>query len=113
MSNAKYKQDLHDIAVSVAQGCKNYIDKRIDDLQWQLGTYDLGVESDNTSVLVKTIPSGTIKLNVNKIYGASVVSDNYLETVVIENYVFMINDIYYNGSVTYNMPTTKKKKKRE
>lgn len=49
---------------------------------------------------------GFLKVNL-KFY------NNYLETVVIENYVFMINDIYYNGSVTYNMPTTKKQRKRE
>ena len=63
---------------AVAVASKNYIDKRIDDLQWQLGTYDLGVESDNTSALVKTMPNGTIMLNVNKIYGASEVSENLI-----------------------------------
>lgn len=49
-----------------------------DNLRWELGTYDLGVESDNTSALVKTMPSGTIKLNVNEFDGASEVSENIM-----------------------------------
>lgn len=38
---------------------------------------------------------------------------NYLRKIVIENYVFNVNDIYYNGSVTYNMPTTKRQRTRK
>lgn len=68
-------QDIKNLR-AVATACKNYTDKSIDNLRWELGTYDLGVESDNTSALIKTMPSGTIKLNVNKIYGASEVSEN-------------------------------------
>ena len=70
-------QDIKNLR-AVATACKNYTDKKIDDLRWELGTYDLSVESDNTSALVKTMPSGTIKLNVNKIDGASEVSENLI-----------------------------------
>ena len=38
---------------------------------------------------------------------------NILYTVVVENYIFMDNDVYYNGSVTYNMPTTKRQRQRK
>ena len=78
MSNAIYKKDLHDVALAVAQGSKSYCDKRIDDLEWQIGTYNYDVIPDNTSALVKPMPSGTYKFNVIKIYGASKVSENLI-----------------------------------
>ena len=59
-----------------------------DNLRWELGTYDLDVESDNTSALVKTMPSGTIKANVNKVYGASEVSENEIVIPNVEQQTF-------------------------
>lgn len=66
--NTQYRKNLK----AVLEASKNYVDKSIDNLKWELGTYDLDVESDNTTALVKTMPSGTIMANVNKIKGASV-----------------------------------------
>lgn len=38
--------------------------------------------------------------------------DNFLRTIVIENYCFVVTDIIFNGSVTYNMPTTKQRQRK-
>jgi len=54
---------------AVAVACKNYIDKRIDDLQWQLGTYDLSVDTNTNTAHIKQLPSGTIQTTVTKVEG--------------------------------------------
>ena len=54
---------------AVAVASKNYIDKRIDDLQWQLGTYDLSVDTNTDTAHIKQLPSGTIQTTVAKVDG--------------------------------------------
>lgn len=108
MSNANYKKDLHDVALAVAQGSKDYTDKRIDDLEWQMGTYKYDVTLDNTTALVKAMPSDTYKLNVNKIYGDSKVSDNL---VVVEDGSGTLQGVSYTtdnatGKLTLNGTAT-------
>lgn len=62
----------------VAVACKNYTDKKIDDLKWELGSHTLDVESDTTTAYTKTVPSNTIGCHINKIGGMSYKSENLL-----------------------------------
>lgn len=61
--NAQYRKNLKDVATA----CKNYTDKKIDDLKWELGSHTLDVESDTDVAYSKTVPSGTIKCHINKV----------------------------------------------
>ena len=57
---------------AVAVASKNYIDKRIDDLEWQIGTYNYDVDTDSNVARNKTLPSDTYKSMVDYIGGKSV-----------------------------------------
>lgn len=63
--NTQYRKNLK----AVLEASKNYIDKRIDDLQWELGTYDLSVETNTDTAHIKQLPSGTIQTTVSKVEG--------------------------------------------
>lgn len=105
--NTQYRKNLK----AVLEASKNYADTKvkqeIDNLKWELGTYDLNVTTDNTTALVKTMPSGTIMANVNKIKGASEVSENLIALNDVAEYTtngitFKVQDgiIYINGTNT-------------
>lgn len=68
-------QDLKNLR-AVAVACKSYTDNKIDHLKWELGTYDLGIESDNTTAYQKIVPSGSIQAKINKLGGMSYKSEN-------------------------------------
>lgn len=55
----------------VAVACKNYVDNKITELKWELGSHTLDVESDTTTAYTKTVPSGAIGCQINKIGGMS------------------------------------------
>jgi len=57
---------------AVAVASKNYIDKRIDDLEWQMGTYNYDVDTDSNVARNKTLPSDTYKSQIDYIGGKSV-----------------------------------------
>ena len=63
--NAQYRKNLK----AVLEASKNYTDKVANDLQWQLGTYDLGVDTNTDTAHIKTLPSGTIQTTVAKVDG--------------------------------------------
>ena len=63
--NTTYRKNLKDIATA----CKAYTDKVANDLRWELGTYDLSVESDTDVAHIKTLPSGAIQTTVAKVEG--------------------------------------------
>jgi len=103
MSNAIYKKDLHDVALAVAQGSKNYTDKVRDSLRWEFGTYDLSVETVNGTTVLLPTPANTIQATMDKIYGASKVSENLI--VLNDVAETTTNGITYkveNGAITLN-----------
>lgn len=70
-------QDIKNLR-AVATACKNYTDKRIDNLKWELGTYDLGVDTINGTTKLLPSPSGTIQATMVRVDGKSEVSENLL-----------------------------------
>lgn len=85
--NTQYKKNLKDAMTA----CKNYTDKRFEDFKWELGSHTLDVESDTTTAYSKSVPSGAIGCQINKLGGMSYKSENLLN---IEN-----------GSVRYSSVT--------
>ena len=69
MSNAIYKKDLHDVALAVAQGSKNYTDKVAEEILWRIGDYDITTQTDNTTASTKLVPSGATRCKIKRIYG--------------------------------------------
>lgn len=68
-------QDLKNLR-AVATACKNYTDSKIEDLRWELGTYELGVETVNGTTMLLPTPANTIEATVSQIDGASEKSEN-------------------------------------
>ena len=68
-------QDIKNLR-AVATACKNYTDKKIEDLKWQLGTYDLGVETVNGTTSLLPTPANTIQSTMVRVDGKSEVSAN-------------------------------------
>lgn len=64
---------------AVATACKNYVDNKIDDLKYELGTYDLDVESDTTSAYQKNVPANSIKAKINTLGGMSYKTTNLVQ----------------------------------
>ena len=102
-TNERYKNDIHDISLAVANYSKAYTDKKIEDLKWELGTYDLGVDTINGTTMLLPSPANTIQATMVEIDGASEVSENLLTlqdvaartingiTFKAENGVFIVN----------------------
>lgn len=65
--NTQYRKNLK----AVLEASKSYCDESINNLKWELGTYDLSVESDTDVAYQKTIPSGAIDCMVNSLGGMS------------------------------------------
>ena len=49
----------------------DYVDNAINDLRWELGSNTLDVESDTTTSFSKSVPSGAIGCQINKVGGMS------------------------------------------
>ena len=62
----------------VAIACKNYTDNKITELKWELGSHTLDVESDTTTAYSKSVPSGAIGCQINKVGGMSYKSENLI-----------------------------------
>ena len=65
--NTQYRKNLK----AVLEASKTYADKVANDLRWELGTYDLSVDSDTTTAYTKSVPSNTIMCHINSIGGMS------------------------------------------
>lgn len=61
---------------AVLTASKNYTDNSIEKLKWEFGTYDLSVETINGTTMLLPTPANTIQATMDKIYGASKVSEN-------------------------------------
>jgi len=87
----------------------DYVDQKINDLRWELGSNTLDVESDTNVAFSKSVPSGTIGCQVNKVGGMSYKSENLLniddvaETTTNGITYNATNGIYtLNGTATAN-----------
>ena len=65
--NTQYRKNLK----AVLEANKQYTDNKIDELKWELGTYDLSVDNDSNVAYQKSVPSGAIDCMINKIGGMS------------------------------------------
>lgn len=111
MSNAIYKKDLHDVALAVAQGSKDYTDKVRDSLRWEFGTYDLSAETINGTTMLLPTPANTIQATMVRIDGNSEVSENLI--VLDDVAETTTNGITYkveNGVITLNGTATQQTK---
>lgn len=106
--NTQYRKNLK----AVLEASKNYTDKKIEDLRWELGTYDLDIESDNTIAYQKIVPSGTIKAKIDKIGGMSYKSENLIgledkeETTTATGLTYKVeNDIVYLNATSLSDTT--------
>ena len=70
--NTQYRKNLK----AVLEASKSYCDESINNLKWELGTYDLSIDSDTTTAYQKTIPSGAIDCMVNVLGGMSYKCNN-------------------------------------
>ena len=105
-------QDLKNLR-AVATACKNYTDKKIEDLAWVLGGNTLDISNDTTTAYTKSVPSGvynpngTPKALLNAIGGMSYkcyqllnISD-VAETTVNDITYKVKNGVYYlNGTAS-------------
>jgi len=66
------KTEAQALHTDTLNSSKSYTDKRIDDLEWQMGTYNYDVDTDNNVARIKTLPSDTYKSMVDYIGGKSV-----------------------------------------
>lgn len=107
MSNVIYKKDLHDIALAVAENSKAYTDKKVQDILWKVGEYDITTQNDNTTALVKTAPSGATRVKIKSVsgncvkYAPSTASDDSIvkDKVIPENsYTTELNTL---GGMSY------------
>lgn len=92
---------------AVATACKNYTDTKINDLRWELGTYDLGVDTVNGTTMLLPTPANTIQASMVRVDGASEVSEN---AIVLQDVAqTTINGITYSitkGVITLNGTAT-------
>ena len=72
--NSQYRKNLKDAMTA----CKNYTDKSIQDLKWELGANDLSLQTDNTIAYQKTVPTGAIGCKINKLGFMSYKSENLI-----------------------------------
>jgi len=72
--NSQYRKNLKDAMTA----CKNYTDKKIEDLKWELGTYDLSVETINGTTMLLPTPANTIQGTMDRVDGASEKSENLI-----------------------------------
>lgn len=70
--NTQYRKNLK----AVLEASKTYCDESIDNLKWELGTYDLDTDSDTTTAYQKVVPSGSIEAKINTLGGMSYKSEN-------------------------------------
>lgn len=96
--NTQYRKNLKDAMTA----CKNYTDKKIDDLKWELGSHTLDVESDTDVAFSKSVPANTIGCQINKVGGMSYKSENLL-IITTNSYVSKgINATLNNGIISIN-----------
>ena len=69
MSNATYKQDLHDIALAVANASKKYVDKTANDLRYEFGGYAPSIDTDSTASYTKTAPANAKSVKIVSVSG--------------------------------------------
>lgn len=65
--NTQYRKNLK----AVLEASKTYCDESIESLKWELGTYDLSVDTDTTTAYQKVVPSGSIEAKINTLGGMS------------------------------------------
>lgn len=98
---------------AVAVASKNYTDKVAKDLQWQLGTYDLSVDTNTNTAHIKQLPSGTIQTTVAKVEGVgykvnqmnNLTNNTYTEngiTFTITDYIMFISGTASANASWYN-----------
>lgn len=66
------KTETQALHTDTLNSSKSYTDKRIDDLEWQMGTYNYDIDTDSNVARIKTLPSDTYKSQVDYIGGKSV-----------------------------------------
>lgn len=73
------------------------IDNAINNLRWELGSHTLDVSSDTTTAYTKTVPSGAIGCQINKIGGMS-----YKYNQLVQNGNFESTDNWgaYSGTIS-------------
>lgn len=103
MANTQYRKNLLDLA----QASKTYTDKVAQEILWKIGEYDITTQSDNTTALVKTAPSGATRVKIKRIsgncvkYAPSTASDDSVakDKVIPENtYTTELNTL---GAMSY------------
>ena len=105
MSNSTYKQDLHDISLAVATNCKLYCDESISNLKWQLGTYDLSVDTNTDTAHIKTLPSGAIQTTVAKVDGVGYKVNQLAKTLSDANWSTTNATATYSDGIATLTPT--------
>ena len=63
--NTQYRKNLK----AVLEASKSYCDESINNLKWELGTYDLSVDTNTDTAHIKQLPSGAIQTTVAKVDG--------------------------------------------
>lgn len=90
---------------AVATACKGYVDKVADNLRWELGTYDLGVDTNTDVAHIKTLPSGTIQTTVAKVEGVGYKVNQLAKTLSDVNWSTTNATATYSDGVATLTPT--------
>ena len=70
--NTQYRKNLK----AVLEASKSYCDESIESLKWELGTYDLSVETVNGTTMLLPTPTNTIQATMVRVDGKSEVCSN-------------------------------------
>lgn len=99
--NTQYRKNLK----AVLEASKTYCDESIESLKWELGTYDLSVETVNGTTMLLPTPANTIQASMVRIDGASEVSENLIpkeKLVATSTYQGITITNNNDGSITLN-----------
>lgn len=78
--NTQYRKNLK----AVLEASKSYCDESIESLKWELGTYDLSVETVNGTTMLLPTPANTIQATMVRVDGASEVCNNLWSNINIQ-----------------------------
>ena len=71
-ASTTYSKTETDSAIATAESnCNAYTDNAINDLKWELGSHTLDVTTDSDTSFSKSVPSGAIGCQINKLGGMS------------------------------------------
>jgi len=104
-------QDLKNLR-AVATACKNYTDKKAEEIYWHIGEYSISTSDDNTTASSKIVPSGATRCKIKRIYGNTVKNnptvasntDSYsIKTMPTTVYDFDVSKVEGNSEVSENL----------